>query len=325
MKTLSIKVGYFFILLIGLIFIELAHSAKEQPTSEIATEDKIENNNKNPAIKFSTSASLLSKTTRADEILWIDVNSNKHLILWHRAKGRKERGNVLLLHAQGENADHSRLIQPLAKQLVRLGWNLFIPSIAQEDFPIPFINKNGEETNQESPSEKGNKAIDSDQTDNSSQKVDSNTQSNIQKSAFTFENSQSYQNYFSSLYQAVFEQTEIAKQPTIVIANQNTAYWTLQCLIANKQLTPIIFLQPQLPMGVNSDLVEIFTRQTNPLFSFHLTNVTQDIFNQTFKKRLWRSKFQRFNTGMLSSSKIQLEDDRIAKAITGWVERQRKK
>jgi len=319
MKRLRIKIRVFFILVIGLLLNGSINAEEEQNLPETTPAGSLEK----LSVKFSTSIELLSKNTKADDVLWIDVKSNKHLVLWHRGKGRKERGNVLLLHAQGENAEHIRLIQPLAKQLVHLGWNLFIPNIAQEDFPKPVIT-NGEKENSDNLTDTDGKTSPEEQANTSQQETNNKTQTDSKNELFFFKNSQDYQDYFLLLYQAIFEQTEIAKLPTIIIANQNAAYWSLKCL-DNKQLTPIVFLQPQLPDGVSNNLDDIFALQTNPLFSFHLATKNTNIFNTSFKKRLWRSKFQRFNTGMLSSSKLQEEDTVIAKTITGWVEKQRKK
>jgi len=310
---------FYCLIVFGLMLSGLLQAEQTQNQSETAPTEMTEKS----SLKYSISNQQLSQNTKADEILWVDVNSNKHLVLWHRGKSRKERGNVLLLHAQGENAEHLRIIQPLTKQLVLLGWNLFIPNIAQEDFAKPVItNKENEDTEQSGDPEK--KTVPTKEQESSQQQTTNETPKEEKQTIHFFKNGQGYQEYFSALYQAIFEQTEIAKLPTIIIANQNSAYWTIKSL-DNGKLTPVIFLQPQLPDGITNDLDKIFALQTNPLFSFHITSKQADVFSKSFRKRLWRSKFQRFNTGMLSSSKVQEEDSVIAKTITGWVEKQRKK
>jgi len=319
MKILRIKTELFLMFLIGFLLIESSNAAEDQSSPKITT---IESENTNHfTLSYSTPIDELSQNTIADNILWVNAISNKHLVLWHRGKGRKERGNVLLLHAQGENAEHFRLIHPLTKQLTKLGWNIFIPNIAQEDFPKLLVGtQNKDKTNNNDVS---NTTL-PDQSNILQQDSNDEMRASIDTGEFFFKNAQEYQNYFSSLYQGIFEQTDITKLPTVIIANQNSAYWSLKCL-DNKRLTPIIFLQPQLPIGVSNNLAETFAQQTNPLFSFHPVSTNTDIFNTMYKKRLWRSKFQRFNTGMLSSSKLQDEDNIVAKTITGWVEKQRKK
>jgi len=310
---------FFCLMVCGLMLSGLLQAEQTQDQSETATTETTEK----LSLKYSIPNQQLSQNTKADEILWVDVSSNKHLVLWHRGKSRKERGNVLLLHAQGESAEHLRVIQPLSKQLVLLGWNLFIPNIAQEDFAKPVIT-NEKKQNTEQLTDPQKETNPTKEQETSQQQTTDEVPKEEKQAVHFFKNGQDYQEYFSSLYQAIFEQTEIAKLPTIIIANQNSAYWTIKSL-DNSKLTPVIFLQPQLPDGITNDLDKIFALQTNPLFSFHITSKQADVFSKSFRKRLWRSKFQRFNTGMLSSSKVQEEDSVIAKTITGWVEKQRKK
>lgn len=268
---------------------------------------------------FSVSIEKLAETASADEVLWFDTNTDKHLLLKHRTKGRKERGNILLLHAQSENADHTRLIQPFARQLSRLGWNIFIPNIAKEDFPKNASLKDIEPETKSQDNKNNSEEL------KSEQEGEILNQSKEDLKQYTFSSSQEYQNYYVKLCQAILEQTDISKAPLVIIANQNAAYWALECIkFLNKQ-TPVVLLQPQLPKGIKDNLSEIFAAQSNPIFSFHPDSEKNGTFTKTFKKRLWRSRFQRFNVGMLSSTNLQEEDSRVAKTITGWVEKQRKK
>ena len=296
-------------------------NAKQDAVTPEKTSD-ITSTSISPKLPFSISLERLEKNITADEAQWIDVGENKHLLLTRRTNGRKERGNVLLLHAQGENADHLRLIQPLSRQLSKLGWNLFIPSIALENFPpLPVVqniensdsaDKDLEDDNLESNSLEGNS-------------LESNDSSLLDNKNYYFKNSQAYQDYFGSLCQAIYDQTEIFKQPFIIIANQNAAYWSLSCLNQENKSTPMIFLQPQLPIGVENNLAELFAKQTHPIFSFHIKNSSADPYSNAFKKRVWRSGYQRFNIGMLKTTKLQTENTVIARTITGWVDKQRKK
>lgn len=282
---------------------------------------EIENNlsTKEIGMRFSVSIQQLRQNTTADEALWIEIANKKHLILKHSTKGRKQRGNVLLLHAQGENADHLRLIQPIAKQLAILGWNIFIPSIALEDFAKPLSLTNKSELNELNQTNASTETVPADASKQTEEiPVEHRNQ-------FAFKDSNDYQQYFVKLCKATIEQMTLSKLPTIVIANQNSAYWAIQCLNSTQQLTHIIFLQPQLPQGITNNLGDIFALQTLPVFSFQSTFRDKDIFATTFKKRLWRSRYQRFNIGMLSSSKIHKENNNIARTITGWIERQTKK
>ena len=315
--------GYIFPLFLIIFSIcDLAKSEQSQTQTKSTSESESANNK--PKIAFSASLDRLKQSNTADEVLWIDVGENKHLILKHRTNGRKERGNILLLHAQGENADHIRIIQPLSKQLSKLGWNIFIPSIAIEDFPISSFEKHEKKQEKEATNDTDN-IPNSEQSDKSVQNVEDKAATGSNPTNFSFENSKAYQDYFISLCQSIFKQTEVSKQPLIIIANQNAAYWSLECLNLVNRSTPTIFLQPELPQGVQDNLTELFAKQASPIFSFHIKASKKDAFSEAFKKRVWRSGFQRFNIGMLSSTKLQPENTLIARTITGWVDKQRKK
>jgi len=285
-------------------------SAMEKESSPTETQ-----NEKESLLPFSVANKALEQHASSDEIHWVDVNSQKHLLLIHNAKGRKERGHVLLLHAQGENADHSRLIQPLAKQLTRLGWKVFSPNIAVEDY---FV----EEKKPENISTQNNNS-ENKQNNNKKEELAENPRDN--SSLFYFESIEKYQEYYINLCKAIFEQSEITKRPLMIIANQHSAYWSIPCLNLANGITPIIFLQPELPLGVTNNLDELFSQQTSPLFSFRISNTKKDPFTKSFAKRLWRAKSQRFNVGMLQTQTLDRENTSIARTITGWIEKQRKK
>ncbi|MCF6194913.1 MAG: DUF3530 family protein, partial [Kangiellaceae bacterium] len=74
-------------------------------------------------ISFNVSNNLLENNSDSDQQIRIDVTGNEHLVMQYSSQGRKQRGSVLLLHAEGESSVNNRLIQPLAKQLSQLGWN----------------------------------------------------------------------------------------------------------------------------------------------------------------------------------------------------------
>lgn len=303
-------------------------NAKQDQVAPEKMSDMDSSNNKSK-LTFPILLDELEQNNTADEALWIDVAGNRHLILTRLNNGRKERGNILLFHSQGENSDHVRLIQPLSKQLSRLGWNLFIPNIALENFPQPLVTKNSNQQ-QELPENTSNKLSEQEKTNTEVLKTENNDSkdndsSNLEGASYYFKNSQAYQDYFSSLCQAVLEQTEVSKQPFVIIANQNAAYWSLSCLNQVNQSVPTIFLQPQLPIGVEDNLIELFAKQKNPIFSFRIKSSLTDPFSDAFKKRVWHSGHQRFNIGMLGTTKLQAGNTVIARTITGWVDKQRKK
>lgn len=282
---------------------ESKEGSSDKPTEQAVT------------IEFNVSNLELQKIFDTDQILEIDVANNKHLVIKHISTGRKERGNVLLLHTNGESPANNRLIQPLAKQLTRLGWNLFIPNIAKEDFKKkPTYDQKIEVSNTNNDDVK------------SEDKTKKETESNINddNAKYYFSDEQKYQTYFTQLCQQILKTSDIAEKPMIIITNQNTSYWGLDCLQHTTEVTPIILLAPELPRIHKNELESKFSQQTSPLFSFRVNKLESDPFGKAFMKRIWKSKIQRVNIGMLSYPGIELEDNSVAKAITGWVEKLRK-
>ncbi len=262
------------------------------------------------SLKFEVDLNLLAADNTADDFKWLEIDSHPHLLLIHNAKGRKPRGNVLLLHAQGENPDHQRFIQPISHQLTRLGWKVFVPSFAREDFAA--VNKNNNNQSKQTASEKA-------ESPNNEPKPEKTSNQH-----HFFKSSDEYQSYYGKVCQSIFQQTQIKQKPLLIIANQNAAYWGLSCLKMLDASSPIIFIHPQLPQKVKNDLEQRFSENKNPYFSFHRKNAPKDPFMQAFKKQVWRTKYLRFNIGMYSGNKLASEDNQLAKTITGWLERQRK-
>jgi len=302
--TLTTTLGF-------ICFLSISATKSAEPTKD----DQVEKENiNNPP--FSVNLNSLKNRATSEETQWFNVGDDKHLLLIHRAKARKERGHVLLLHAQSENADHLRLIQPLSKQLARLGWRVYIPNIAKEDFPPPKINQKSQTVNEN---------IDGAPNDDNSSTSPTPDQITASTKEYFFKSMEIYQEYYSTLCQSILEQTDIGEKPLILIANQNSAYWSIQCLNKFSAITPIIMLEPELPKNQPIELETLFAQQTSPLFSFSESYDKKNPFSNAFEKRIWKAKNQRFNVGMLSSSKMNIEDISVAKTITGWIEKQRKK
>lgn len=330
MNMRKLTVVFAFIVMPGMnknLSSEENNSSSVAPESDLAIETKA-------TIQFSVDNTVLESLAKSDETIWIDVDTNKHLVLKYRGKGKKQRGNVLLLHSKGENPNHSRLIQPLANQLVNLGWNLFIPNIVQPDYPIVSNtkkqNKNTtlvEQTDSSTANVEENKGNNDPQTQSvktGEELKDSNNTDLEQVTNKAFQSYSNYQDYYLKLCEAIFDQTKLSNQPMLIIANQKAAYWSLPCLKLTKNETPIIFLQPELPKGVKNNLEKLFSEQTNPYFYFQPDNIKNNPFTRAFEKDLWRAKYQRFNIGLLSRYKLEKEDTFVARMITGWIEKQQK-
>jgi len=287
--------------------------AAENNQSSDASQPPADNTTNTLELKFSAELKQIALNNTADDIQWLESDNTQHLLLIHSAKGRKPRGNVLLLHAQGENPDHQRFIQPISQQLSRLGWKVFIPSFAKEDFP-PRVS----EPEQPKPTSENNVA------DTQAPELVENTKSDSNSKQYYFKSSEDYQNYYQGVCQAVLQQTKINQKPLFIMANQNAAYWGLSCLKMLSSNSAIIFIHPQLPKGVKNDLEQRFAEHKNPYFSFHRKNSRKDPFMRAFKKQVWRTKYLRFNIGMYSGNKLAVEDNQLVKTITGWLERQNK-
>ncbi len=70
---------------------------------------------------------------------------------------------------------------------------------------------------------------------------------------------------------------------------------------------------------IDNDLKTSFEGQFLPIHTFMQSDTKSTAFTRAFDKQLWRSNYQRFNRGLISNKKIEIEDIRIAKAISGWI------
>ncbi len=268
------------------------------------------------------------------------INDGELLILKHNAKNRKKRGNILFLHTNGESANHHRLVRPLSIQLSKLGWNVFIPNIAKEDFIKPkFGTKRNifESSNQKAKTISQTSEIKQNDTEEKIQsnepakkeqkEVTTKTNPSSPKSSenqYYFDSVDKYQNYTKEICEKVLSDPEWIKQPGIFILNQTSSYWGLGCL-TNIPI-PTIFLDPQLPLGVENNIKEIFSNQSSSFYVFYsqlTANTKMASFSKALSSNQWRSKNQRYSQGILPKGSLNIEDISLAKRITGWVEKLR--
>ncbi|PCI72178.1 MAG: hypothetical protein COB38_04625 [Gammaproteobacteria bacterium] len=277
------------------------------------------------------------------------LSDGELLILKHNAKNRKKRGHVLFLHTNGESANHRRIVRPLSIQLSQLGWNVFIPNIAKEDFTKPKFgtkrkiietstqsidssvqNLNEEKTaSNESVSDETNKELAKEKPSNSNSDDSTTekeaTKSKLQKISHYFDSTEKYQDYVKEVCDKIFADPEWMKQPRILILNQSSSYWGLSCL-ENIRM-PTVLLDPQLPFGVKNDLADIFSKQSSSFYVFYsqlTANTKMASFSKALSSNQWRSKNQRYSQGILPRGNLNLEDTGLAKRITGWAEKLRK-
>lgn len=291
-------------ILIFLPLISMINTSVCEESNTTQTEAEIDDTNSSAVIQYNVSNEALLKKATFDRKINITVEENKHIVLQYFSRGRKQRGQVIFLHAEGESPVNTRLVQPLTSQLMDLGWTIYLPNIAVEDYPKP-------------------------QKAETDKKKDTATSPNSEKSANTeisyFKDHVAYQKYYSQLCQAVLKQIETNKQPTIIVANQNSAYWSIDCLTETDLVSAVVFLSPSLPELSKNDLDEKFSKQSLPLFSFKTNHQTSDPFRKAFNKGNWQSSFHRFNIGMLPNVRLNIEDHSIARTVTGWLEKQANK
>lgn len=265
------------------------------------------------------------------------ITDGELLILKHNAKSRIKRGNALFLHTNGESANHRRIVRPLAIQLSQLGWNIFIPNIAREDFTKPkFGNKRvifetalknansvvKTSINTENPLEDKTQLNNSKSDDTNETPLDETKKSPASNNQYYFETTDAYQNYIIDICKIIESDPQWTQQPRILILNQTSSYWGLGCLADN--IMPTIFLNPELPLGVKNNLEDIFSKQSSSFYVFHsrlTANTKMSSFSKALSSNQWRSENQRYSQGILPNGNMNIEDTRLAKRITGWAEK----
>ena len=259
----------------------------------------------------------LSKNNSADEFIWSEVNGEKLLTLKYWAKGRKFRGNALLVPAQGENADHPRMMKPLASQLSSLGWQVFVPNLPIEDYPIEI-------TQEESNSEQNDSAQQQDAKQKPETDSDTSKENKNSELITYFNQVNDYQSFINEGLRQIVASAQPKAENFLLIGNQNSAYWILE---STKQLTDIhqvILLEPTLPKMIQQDLKSSFQGQYLPIYTFIQSDTESSIFTRAFSLQLWQSNYQRLNRGLINNKQLEIEDVRLAKTITGWIESMKK-
>ncbi|TQV88796.1 DUF3530 family protein [Aliikangiella coralliicola] len=271
----------------------------------------------------------LDKNNSSDESLWVDAKNEKVLVLKYRSKGRKQRGDIIILPAQGENADHPRVVRPLSVQLSQLGWNVLIPTLPLEDYPEKLIPESPNEIDNQSDGTEDNNPTSESASSSATQPPADTTAENseptvpmVQKTFFP--DAKSYQDFVSQLILEVIAQVEPTTNNLVMIGLQNSSYWMLNSAKNSRRITQVVLISPQQPKNINEPLVSDFEGQYLPLYTFIENSEGSSAFIDALDKKLWQSDIQRMNRNTFTHYKIALEDVRIAKIITGWVESQQK-
>jgi len=309
------------ILLLSLLASTL-HNANAAESAESTTGDSAsatENINSQDQPGWSVDLSVLAQSNEATESNWIEVNAIRSLVLVHRARGRISKGNIILLPEQSENANHPRVIRPLAQQFSLLGWQVIIPSLPIADYTKAVSSEADQLSNSSiNPS-------DPVELSGSSSSDKNEVAAGIRpKAKAFFENEQSYQQYINQLLLQITQDFPSQTSAFVLLGHRNSAYWVLQPSQNNSIFSQLVLLEPTLPQNVDTNLESLFSAQTLPVFAFFGKNSRDNPFIKAFGKNSWKSRYLRANYGLISSRRIQNEDNRIARSISGWVKSQSK-
>lgn len=275
-------------------------------------------------ITFIADSKELAKNSEKNNLAWINVVEQVHLVFKRSNKGSIFRGNAILFHSQGENPIHNRLINPLSIQLSNLGWNTFSANIGLPDFPIELEINGQTEQNPAVPTGEDNPMEESTSnpgTTSEASKVDTQSKEPLAEEKEPknfFKTPKSYQEYFSLLCQETIKLVTISNEPTIFLANGEAGYWVLDCLKQMPPSTPIVLIQPKTPTFSLANFESTLESFNNPLFTI-ADEDSEDHFVKLIKRRKWQSSIQRINHSALQNTKINIENITIAKLISGWI------
>jgi hypothetical protein len=285
-------------------------------------------------LSFNVEPNLLHRALDRFKTQWLMVRETQHLLLTVEQQGKIERGNILFFHAQGENPNHPKLVRPLVLQLSKLGWNVFVPHIANEDFPRKFPSSEDEEPandeNSEQQTDETKQPDNNEQTsandnnETASTEQDDNLVLEPQEELFFFENEADYQQYIEEICQSVANDTDIDQLPTFFITHQNYSIWSIPCIKLSSTASPIVMLNPQSPLSDINQIEASFKQQSVPLYSIYSSEDDNDSLYRLIKSKKWGGNNQQLRTYLFPTGNLSEENNVLAKLITGWIEKQRK-
>ncbi len=314
-------------LILGLF--SLAHSAEEQTETAAQTQ--------NPApvvsrpVPWSANPQQIAMENPADEVAWLDIDNEKYLVLKYWAKGKKKRGTIILLHAQGENPAHPRLIQPLARQFSHFGWQVLAPYFPDEDFEIQTTQASTQSSFQQEQTEKTTEQSNIGKTvseattqapsQNGAESVDSQVAEDPKATDTTdhyFASIDAYQEKITLILQKTQQLNSENTLPLVIIGNQHSNYWLLDMLKQQALTTHIVMISPQIPDGVEEALKEKLTDKKQPLYLFVTDELISKPFTQALAQKTRSTPAIRINQSFLSQDHLVLENYFLVKTISGW-------
>jgi hypothetical protein len=321
----------------SLLFCNSISAAESESTdSQEQTQEEVQPKTKEPMISWPVNLTLLEQQNPHLEAIWSQSEFGQHLSLKYLARAKTLRGTALLLPAQGENSAHPRLIKPLAIQLSQLGFNVVVPNIALADYPVDSYKQNDTASTEENPASNAdtnpqvdsqNKPDDNSVPTNTEQATSEATDSlkadalNKQPIARFFASSEAYQSYFTLLLNQFIKELNQPNQNLTLIANQTSAYWLLETQLNANQVQQIVFIDPQIPTNIETDLENAFQKQQQPIYSFLPFNQTHSKFDHAFQQNFWQASNIRIDKTFYDISQIELENTSISRKIAGWVSR----
>ncbi|MET1256701.1 DUF3530 family protein [Aliikangiella maris] len=294
---------------------------------------------------FSVNQNELARTTKADDQFWIDIEQTKILVLKHWMKTKKKTGNLILLHTNGENAEHLRLVYPLAHQFSQQGWEVYIPNLPLADYPSRALIKSAQpnqtdtDNSEEDPATQNtsknsvstannlvnkNTSLENKQTLNDSPNTSTNQMASLEQNKPFFNNQEAYQEFYSLLMQNLLQKIPNENKSLLIVANENSAFWILASLPSLNQVTQISLFHPETPQNLSTDLQTQLSKQTLPYYIFIQDESKSAKFIRSLNQGLWKSEYSRIAHLPYTTSKLEIENITFSKMITGWVKSQKK-
>jgi len=291
---------------------------EDEKTQQLASDE----NQKPKTPNWSFSIDLDSENSIADQIQQIQISDSNVPVLQYRAKGRKERGTILFLTAQEESPSSKRLASPLSIQLSQLGWEVIVPAIPKAEFK--------RDTNKENENDSVETGSSTQAAENSSAGAQTGTNKETpdippeedSTALLYFDTAGQYQDWID---QTIGESLKLRKSTSstiVVIANQNSAYWILDSTPKYSNITQIVFISPQIPENVSTEIEEKIQRQNLPLYVFSENNDLKNIFNRVLEQNFWNASNIRINRQQTPNRQFDLENPILARKISGWIDSQ---
>ena len=312
------------ILTLASLLISSSQLFAQESNQSQTTNTQSQSNSVKKAPQWPSNLKYSPQTLVADELKSISIENIEVPVLIYWSKGRIKRGTAIILTAQGESPSSLRFARPLSTQLSTLGWEVIVPTLPQADFATKkeVTSEKAQSADAQGENNKSDNTKVESQSTSTAQSANTNlSNAPIELSGF-FESDSTYQDWISKTVTQSLSLKSINAPNNLLIANQESAYWSLDLATSLSSLTQIVLIQPQLPQNVEDDVAEKFSQQKLPVYTFMTELNSQDPFTKAFEKQNWKAKNIRINHGLAQFEQLDLENTSIARTISGWISSQ---